>query len=175
MTHTQAEPADTILQAIQDQDKGIYDNRRGIADVNIATNKYGAKVILGKVSCGTLEKNLLEERTDCNSTLYTYHEATDHQGIVIDLGATKRFNNIRVLPYTAGRWNYIYTAEVSCNQKEWNNVVAADTRNNNEKWQDHRFDTVRARYIRLKGNDAQFTNCSLNLISVTTSLKQDVS
>ena len=156
----------TILKAIHDQDKNkLHDVRLGTPfNENVATPKLGAKVINGAVSLGKLAENLLSGKTDSNTTGFTYHVANDNTGIVIELDKVRYVNHVRILTYT--HFSYYYSVDISTNKTDWKKVAEANTSNQTGVWNEHRFDNICTKYIRIKGScvtNAGYAFCIVSL------------
>ena len=144
--------------------------------MNLATPEHGAKVIYGKVECGSLETNMLSGMTGSQSMKYTFHDKNEKRnGITIDLGEHSYFNNIHILPYWHPDAKYEYQVDVSPDKLKWKtvaNVVNTGTQEN--PWHEHKFKTVIGKYIKISGscvaNSKYFRKC-LTLVSIKAYLK----
>ena len=148
-----------ILDTIEIQDEKDLNDRYSqrmyfsMSGVNIATPNHGAKVIRGKVDNGSLETNLLSGNSNIDLGSCTYHLIDDENGIVIQLGYMSRFNYIRLLIPKSEIFTLIrlhYSIHISKDQKTWTEVAEKDYHDIG-KWKEEKFDSVIAKFIRLKG------------------------
>ena len=139
---------------------------------NIATPEHGAKVIHGKVYKGTLATNLLSGIMDTNSDKYTYHYLDGTRGIIIDLGNPKNFNTVRILPHRYPDSKHRYVVDTLPSGDDWKIVGELGYRRNKENpWQEHKFETVNARYLRITGYFVSHSNLYLQIVSLEVYLR----
>ena len=139
---------------------------------NIATPKNGAKVIKGISHGGPLATNLLSGKMDTKSNKYTYHEVNKNDGIVIDLGKVQHFNRIRVLPYNHPIRKYSYCVDVSTNQNDWKIVAERNTSNQINAWHEHTFESISAKFIRIKGSNVSNPGDLFVIVSLEAYFRQ---
>ncbi|XP_063916920.1 BTB/POZ domain-containing protein 9-like isoform X2 [Zophobas morio] len=124
------------------QNKSTHEELRfagQLKDKNLATAEYNVKVISG------MNTNMLfEEPENCKDG--AYHHTNDENGITIDLGVVKFFNNITMFIKESYRCRYYI--EVSTDLHNWQKVI-----DYSEYWCYHTqnlyFDQQKARYIRV--------------------------
>lgn len=156
--------ANSIFKAINDQDKKkVKDYRLRVEPgKNFATPRNGAKVIRGTNHGVVLETVLLLGRKEPKCTQYTCHKNND---IVIDLGAERWINGIRILAHLYDRVvKNEYYIEVSLDENVWQRVVDCEVHTSNGEWRDHWFEKTRTKFIRIVGNS--YGNDNFLLVSL---------
>ncbi|XP_022902316.1 BTB/POZ domain-containing protein 9 [Onthophagus taurus] len=148
-------PSDTILDAIAERNNSRLCNlpHRGrmVVDENVASAKYGAKVVTGEQLEYLLDGNTSKYDMEQGYTRHAINGARD-EGIIVKLGIPYIINHIRVLLWDKDLRSYSYYIEVSLEQKDWVRVV--DYSNYLcRSWQDLYFDSRVVQFIKIVGTN----------------------
>lgn len=143
--------SDYILDAIAVQTNKEYLNYRGalVPDENIATIKYGARVVLGKDANYLLDGDTKSYDMENGYTSHLIDEG-DTNCIIVELGGIYIINHVQILLWDRDVRSYAYYLEVSVNKEIWKRVV--DYSNYKcRSWQFLHFAPVAVKFIRLVG------------------------
>ncbi|KAG5677275.1 hypothetical protein PVAND_007045 [Polypedilum vanderplanki] len=146
--------ADTILDAIQvrEQSKFRLPHRgRLYIEEDVATNKYGARVIQG-ISDGF---SVLEDSSHAYDMEkgYTRHAITgknDDNGIIVELGNIYIINFIKILLWDLDNRSYSYVIDVCVELDHWERIIDYSAYHC-RSWQYLYFPNRPVKYIRIKG------------------------
>lgn len=145
--------SDHILDAIAVQTNKEYLNYRGalVLEENIATSKYGARVIQGRDTNYLLNGDTKSYDMEHGYTSHIIDENDQSNNcIIVELGSIYILNHIQILLWDRDIRSYSYYIDVSVNKEIWKRVVDY-SRYKCRSRQFLHFSPVAVKYIRLIG------------------------